>query len=247
MREKFVLLEFSGEIEFFLKYCRTKALSPADFRIIALQPEVQVSLKKRGISYENTLDYFSNESHKNALLKSEEWYRFFEKKLNLEDPELKETYTNTLLFYLRYYFNHFLIYLEVLSNICNNLDVESIHTCFYVNEFCFNELPIIQENERFLGIIAEKFGENQGIDWEKIPSNHKFKKKEYPKLFIDFKINLEKIISFFYKFFISNFNKDKTILLTSTGYNVESLSEKLNSYFPKIHWITVSRETAIQS
>jgi hypothetical protein len=140
------------------------------------------------------------------------------------------------------------MHLEILSNICNKIEVESIHTCINENKFSINESPVIQESERFLGIITEKFATKQKITWEKINLNQNFIKKKNSKSLIDFRINFEKVISFFYNLFLSFVSRDKiTILLTSTGYNVESLSEKLNSYFPKIHWITVSRETAIQS
>ena len=66
-----VLVEFKDEIDAFLKYVEEKRLNLSDFHIIALSLEAQIYLSELNIDFHNTLKFFSNESHKNCLLKSD--------------------------------------------------------------------------------------------------------------------------------------------------------------------------------
>ena len=240
-KEKIVLLEFVDEAKSFLNYCQNQSLSLRDFHIIVLEPKVQIFLKNLNIPYENTFHYFSNQEHKRALLKSEEWYRFIVDKLDIEDgTEIKEMYNNTFLFYLRFYMNHLLMFVELLSSICHKHNVESIYTCLYQKKVCVNNIPHIQYDERYLGIITKKFAEHRGIIWQEIKAPHITKNIDNSKSFsVNIKKNTEKLIFLFYNFLILKLNHKKTILLPTTGYNIGNLVRKLKTKFPNTKWISL--------
>lgn len=245
MGKKIVLLEFADEAECFLNYCRTQALSPNDFYVIALQPGVQVYLKKLNITYENTLPYFSTNEHKKVLLKSEEWYKLLADEARIEGgDEIKETYNNTFLFYVRFYAHHFLMYVEMLSSICRRYEVESIHTCIYQNKIRANNTPHIQKDERYVGLIAREFAKRRGIVCKEILAASKSESSDSTLPALNWiKKNLENSISAVYKSLMLSLNRNKkVVLLTSTGYNIENFAEKLKTEFPETAWIAVSRD-----
>jgi len=250
MPKKIVLLEFPEEAKYFLDYCKSQALSPNSFHIIALQPKVQAYLKKLGISYENTLPYFTNQEHDRALLKSEEWYKSLSAMLRIEDGTgIKETYTNTFLYFLRFYVHHFLMHVEILSSICRRHEVESIHACVYQNKVHSNCNPIIQEDDRYIGLIARRFAESRGITWKEIPTQLESRvEPNILKVLNRLTRGIEKFVSVIYKVLILNLNRNKkVILLASTGYNIENLVGKLQTKFPAVGWVAVSREKPSRS
>ncbi|MFC1941546.1 hypothetical protein ACFLWL_04040 [Chloroflexota bacterium] len=243
MGEKIVLLEFADEADAFLRYCENQATSPDCFHIIALQPQVQVFLKNLNIPYENTLPYFSNQSHARALSKSEEWYQFLATTVDIEDgPEIKETYNNTFLFYLRFYIHHYIMHIEVLSSIYEKHKIESIYACVYQNDVRPNNPPLIQDDERYAGIIAKIFSQTHNIAFQEIPTQFKPKVIQSNKsLLIGFKENTEKMISRLYKFLlVKNFKHKKVILLTTTGYNIGNLARRLKKELPTSRWAVIS-------
>lgn len=242
--EKIVFLEFVDEAEAFLRYCQNHGLHYNDFHIIALQPNVQVFLKNLGATYENTLPYFSNNEHKKALLKSEEWYKFVSDRLKIEDgSEIKETFNNTFLFYLRCYINHFLMYIETISSICSKNEVESIYSCLYQNKIRENSIPHIQDDERYFGIIAKNFAERHEIDWQKIPNTMKSKIDSNKTTFLNKNIgNMDKLILKPLNYILLNSNNKRRILLTTTAYNIDKLEEKTKNKFPDIQWTKISEE-----
>lgn len=243
MKEKIVILEFADEAEAFLNYCRENSISASEFKIIALQPQVQVFLKNRNIPCENTLPYFSNQSHAKALAKSEEWYQFLAKTINIEDStEIKETYDNTFLFYLRFYVHHFLMYIEVLSVIYEKHEIESIHACVYQNNIHAHNPPHIQDDERYAGIIARTFSQLHDITFKEIPAQFKSEATPVNKPSVSvFRKTAEKIISGLYKYLLFSYLKrKKVILLTTTAYNVDNLTRRLKEELPTPRWAVIS-------
>lgn len=244
--KKIVLLEFVDETKAFLDYCKKQSLPPDYFHIITLQPAVQVFLKQRSIPYENTLPYFSNEEHKNALLKSEEWYQYLLNTLTIEEErEIKETILNTFLFYLRVsYIHYFLMHVELLNTICEKHDVTSIYTCFSHNTINEHAMPHIQDDERYLGLIVKQFVKNRGISWQKIPTVAKSKSTDINSkdLFHNSLNTIDMIIDKFFKLILLKPNKKKRVLLTSAHYNVGKLVEKIRPAFPDVRWSVIVKD-----
>jgi hypothetical protein len=68
--KKVVLIEFADELEDFLAHLNESGSNLTDFLVVALQPEVTAYGKKNHIDTLNTLAFFNNRSHENALEKS---------------------------------------------------------------------------------------------------------------------------------------------------------------------------------
>ena len=223
--KRIVLLEFIDEAKAFLTYCEEYSNAPELYCIIALHYEVQVYLKQRNVKYENTLEYFSNQHHKRALLKSEEWYQYLAERVNISDGKgLKYTYNNSILFYFRFYIHHFLFCVEVLRSIYQKYDIDSISACKVTKLPCDGN-PLITENERYVWQIAKLFAENKGIKFTEIPM-----------IFKAVNANLRPSLGWFvlsalhkiYRFLLFNRIKGNNVLLTTTvGYNVGNLLSKL--------------------
>jgi len=244
MGENVVLFEFADEVKVFINYCKERETSIEEFRLIALQPEVQVYLTKLNISYENTLKYFPNESHEKALLISESWYKFVENNIEIIDVNgVEEAYNNIYLFYLRFLINYFLLNLEVLKNLCENLDIDTLYSFSSEKERGSNDNPLIGDSERYLTSIVEKFARSNQIKHIKLPNTVMEVESKKSNVLVLFEKKIENFISRVYKRFFLSFKPDsKIILLLSTGYNMESLFSRLEESIPDVRGISISRE-----
>ncbi|MBU0686392.1 MAG: hypothetical protein KKB81_00875 [Candidatus Margulisbacteria bacterium] len=224
--KKVVLLEYADEAKSFLDYCKTQSVLPADFRVVALEPEGQVFLKKLGVPYENTLPYFSNESHARALLKSEEWFKLLSEKVDIKDNlGIEETYNNCYLFYNRFYFHYFLRIIEILSGLFEKHKIDSVYVCQHQNQVHPNKIPHVQESERHVGMIAKLFSEKQKVAFYEIPVNALSKTVSTESFFRRF---FEDRLLKAFRFFLARYLKRKKIvIITSLGYNMGSLVTKV--------------------
>jgi hypothetical protein len=236
------LLEFEDEARAFLDYCESNSLSPRRFKIIALSPKVQIFLKRMEIQYENTLPYFTNESHARLMLKSERWLRSLSGAFNLGgSTSIPGTCENTFLFYARFYINHFLWVSELISEIFRKNRVSGVYACAPVNDFCTHTPPLIHNSERFIGHIAKVFARDAGVEFVEIPLSplqacgHSASLGASPlDTFEEF------VYTLFRPFWMHALGKRKTILLASTGYNMRGLALGLKSRFPEVAWAEFS-------
>ncbi|MBU0630379.1 MAG: hypothetical protein KKC80_05605 [Candidatus Margulisbacteria bacterium] len=241
--EKIVLLEFTDEAEAFLEYCREQALSPMDFRIIALQAQVQLFFKSCNIPFENTLPYLSNQAHSRALLQSEKWYQFLAKNISLEDgTEIKESYNDTFLFFLRFYMHHFLMYNEMLVELTNKHNIASIYACSPRNDIQENSTPQIQAGERYVGAIAKIFSSKHDLKFKKIPmrSSSSDKKRSFGGFISAFFLGLA--AEGYRRLLCFSLKRKKVVLLASSGYNVGKIANDLKRNYSDVHWMVVSEE-----
>lgn len=237
--QKIVLLEFKDEAEAFLDYCEKNGFKPEEFRIISLQPTVHVFLKNKGIVYETTLEYLPNESHSRILVKSEGWVKELERNIAFQDSVLKETYNNSFIFYARFYIFHLLCYTEVLSQLKKKHNIKAIYICTRNNNIVEHDLPIIKENERFLGAIAEMFAKANDIEFFgiQLPMIVEEKTVEEEYEYSAKETMLSKVYSQIWSRFIG---KKEVVLLTTTGYNVGRLVEQLKMRFNKTAWVELT-------
>lgn len=233
-RKKVVLLEFSDEVDAFLVWCKNHGSAPDDYLLIALQPEVQVYLKKLGLTYENTRPYFSNESHARALRKSEEWYRFLLEKINISDSsEIRETFNNTFLFYLRLIIHHFLFYCELLSTL--GKDHDSIYACIQESvPGCAG--PHLADEERYLGRIARDFARGHGLSFQTIPWSLELSRQKGGMLESK---PARVFLSRYRRLMLRRLEKEKVFLITAKAYNLGKVALKLKGHFPglKVAWV----------
>ena len=235
--KRVVLLEFIDEAIVFLKYCEEHNDQPEQYSIIALQYEVQIYLKRRGVKYENTLEYFSNTQHRRAALKAEEWYQYLSNRLDLADEKgIKDTYNSSFLFWIRFYMNHFLFFTELLSSIYRRYSIASLYACTATKVPC-NGNPLISENERYIGRIAKAFAEKNGIVFNELPVDLQVENAK-PQTFIGrgFVRVLHKAWRFL---FVIRLNRNKVLLTTTVGYNIGKFLQNLRNDFPGFHTVLV--------
>ena len=223
--KRVVLLEFIDEAVAFLNYCEEHAERPEQFCIIALQYEVQVYLKRRGIQYDNTLEYFSNTHHARTSLKAEEWYQYLLNRLHLSDENgLKDTYNNSFLFLIRFYINYFLFFTELLSSIYKKCNITSLYACTFT-QLPPNVNPLIRENERYIGRIAKEFAEKKGVAFTEIPLNFQVRNAKV-QTFLG-KILIRTLHKMHRFLFFKRVNRNKLILMTTRGYSLGKLLKNI--------------------
>ena len=64
-------IETNEELEKITEYCRATNTPLTDVHFVALSQIVQLTLRKQGIPYDNTVSYFDRDSHKRCLEHSE--------------------------------------------------------------------------------------------------------------------------------------------------------------------------------
>ncbi|MBI5133468.1 MAG: hypothetical protein HZA83_02030, partial [Thaumarchaeota archaeon] len=244
-KENVVLLEFKDEAEAFLDYCKKQDVSINDFRIIALQPSVQVFFKKLGIEYENTLRYLPNESHARILLQCEKWVRFLEGRIRLDDGSgIKGTYNNTFMFYVRFYLFYFLEIMEIAENILRLHKVNALYVVGHKNNFVSAALPLMQDNEWFLAGIIKKLAEREGVAFVEINAQEKTTAGRKQPLLntLPFRQALSK---FFKALWSAHISHRPVILLTTTGYNIGRLVQQLKRDFPGVAFVELCNKKLV--
>lgn len=157
---KVVLLEFVDEFEEFQTYIKDKGLNINDFKIIALEYKLQAYLKKHGTNFENTIPYFGNEAYKRILVKFDNILAYIENSFTFTDNNgVRNAYITELQYYLELIFNYIAKVLEILRNICiENNDIE-----FYVSAKTHIGKSVFISEDRFLGLLVERFAKIKGI------------------------------------------------------------------------------------
>jgi len=167
LMDRVVLLEFPDEAEAFITQYRHQGLDPASAKVICLDAKAQVWLRQQGVESVNSLPYFDSASHARALRKSHELLYWLEPRLNVEDRlGIKGAYTNALMWYSRFIIHHLLYLSEILSSIQTQhpgitLQTASGHPKGHGS-------PFLQQDERYLGALAEAFCKLKDIEFETI-------------------------------------------------------------------------------
>ena len=97
-----IIFEYVDDILVFAKKRSLDMLRDKDVNILAIHPDAQAYLKSRNISFFNTLEFFTKESHQELIVKSAEIIELLREVLKLEDDlGVMEGYNNAFIFYLR--------------------------------------------------------------------------------------------------------------------------------------------------
>lgn len=158
---KVALLEFIDEFEAFQAFLLKENLKIEDFIIIALEPQLQAYLKRQGIDYENTLQYFSNESHGKIIIETEKVMHHIAKHFQFVDSnEMKSCYKTEFAHYVRFYLNHMFKMLEILENVFRKNSGIALYA--YVENRLTSSL-LINDMERYAGVLSESFATSRNI------------------------------------------------------------------------------------
>jgi hypothetical protein len=113
MNKRLTVLEFKEEAQEFADRCAHGTIqhNPEQDKVIALSFQAQLVLTNHGIPFDNSLPYFDNNAHAEALVRSEEWLKLVEAEIDLEEPFITE-----LSFCIRPFFSYLMWISEVIVN-----------------------------------------------------------------------------------------------------------------------------------
>ena len=160
---KIALLEFIDELESLTAYINENNLNLKDFQIVAFEPKLQAYLMRRNIEFENTLPYFTNDSHRRIICETEKVMKIVRTEFNFVDSNgLEECYKENFAFYLRFFISHLFKLIEIISNI--HKEYPKVTFWAYVSRK-INHSIFISDDERYLGMLAEQFCRSRKIDF----------------------------------------------------------------------------------
>jgi hypothetical protein len=227
--KKVVLIEFADELEDFLAHLNESGSNLTDFLVVALQPEVTAYGKKNHIDTLNTLAFFNNRSHENALEKSAELTGLMADKLTfkLESP-VRHTLNNTFIYYCRLYINNFTWILEVLKGIRTVYPNSEIYTFKRQQQVAMGQGsgdPFLSKNDRFIPTIVERYWTAKRLPPAALPGAKLLKK-------FDQNVLLKRITRKLFLAKLEKYSTAKMIFLTAPSYNLDRLGKEIQQQIP---------------
>lgn len=164
-----VFLEFPDEVDTYLKAHHSSDVWPASTIVVSLSPRTHAYLRHLGHTPETSLPYFGDDSHANALRKSNEVCEWVWRRIEFRDNwGVGFAYLQSLVWYTRLIVHHFLWILEILDNATARHGAQVIQAC--ASPVLDPAGHVIGPNERYLGILTEAFGRARGLRVELIGS-----------------------------------------------------------------------------
>jgi hypothetical protein len=158
---KIAILEFIDEFHDLEKYIQREDLGLDDFFVVALEPKLGAYLKSRNISFQSTLPYFNNDSHRSIIVETEKIMEHIRRQFDFVDSfGLKGCYRREYTHYLRVFVNHCLKLLEILNNVHKQYSAAELYSSV---SFFVSPEPLMPDSERYSGALVKKFAESRGL------------------------------------------------------------------------------------
>ncbi|MBI5195864.1 MAG: hypothetical protein HZA10_06050 [Nitrospirae bacterium] len=171
MSRTLIIFEFKDEVDSFIARRSIEELRKEDTYVLAILPEAQLQLKRNGIRFFTTYELFGREGHEQALLKSDEIYKFCESLLTIEDElRITQGYNITVLFYLRTFIHYFLWLIEIIYRACLLWNIEQIIAFSRDGSYSLN--PYLSDSEGYAGTISKRISEKLCIAHELMQGVH---------------------------------------------------------------------------
>ncbi|MFH1283596.1 MAG: hypothetical protein ABII27_08025 [bacterium] len=165
---KVVIMEFVEDFKVFSQLIEKENLSIKDFKIIALESKLQAYLNLSNIKYEDTLQYFNNDSQKNTIVESEKVMLRLRSEFTFTDSNgLKNCYNTEFNTFARTYTNYIIKIIEILDNVVKrNKAVE-----FYSPKYSrYYNSRLLDNKESYLGLLVERFSKLHNLKFVDIAS-----------------------------------------------------------------------------
>lgn len=234
--KRIAFLEFDDELEALISYAGSNGLKMNEFYIIALDPKVQSTLTRLGLAYDNSLPYFSNESHKRIILENKKAYDIISRSFQYADSiGLKETYLTELKFYVGFYRNHISRLIEIILNVVNKNPDCQIYAGVDLN---FGDQVMINAKDRYLGRVAREIAKKQGLKsidiFEGTRSVCQAQKDNYTN-----HASLGEAIFFRFALIYKKVFKKRAVIVPGRGYGFDELLSSINRNMKSIMFITL--------
>ncbi len=165
-----VLFEFPDEVDAYFRKMDLGRVSPTSTVLISLNPRTHAYLRGLGHAPETSLPYFDNDSHAHALRKSKEVSDWIRERVQFSDNlGVSFAYEQSFLWYIRVFVHHCLWLIEIMHNATARHKAKAIQAC--VSPEGVTSGHVIGLRERYLGILAEAFGNARGLIVEMIGSS----------------------------------------------------------------------------
>lgn len=235
--KKIIFANSPRQAKQFLNYAaKYKKSGDFDYLFIAMNPKTHSYLKKKGFVVHNTLPYFTNESHMEALEKSEAVMDWLRKNSEFIDPGTgnPHSYRDLFILWTRPAVIYCLWTIEVVLNAVEMHRPEMLLAS--ISERRAVSSPFLEPEEKYLGIIVKTVAEKKGIDYENIPANEIFSRILPFKLYI---YSMAKFIIRYVKFQIwqnvlslkFRIGKKRFIVFSTRFYNMRKLAEEVKDKF----------------
>ncbi|NQU95486.1 MAG: hypothetical protein HQ549_04575 [Candidatus Omnitrophica bacterium] len=212
----------------------------ADTLYIALKPAAYSYLKKQGANVHSTINYFTNDSHKKALEKSEALMKWIRRELKFKslDIGVNRAYSDLFSFWMRLEIHYFLWTTEIIRNAAI-LHKPEIIAAALPGKYASMKLSIESE-ECYLGTLAQAMARNENIEFENLSKSRIKHAKNFPDIDTRRIKHLIKFILKYVKFYIwqrvlyfrNMNNKKRPVFFATMHYNMHSLANDLKKAIP---------------
>lgn len=237
---KIVLLEFPDEVDIFLDYCQRNNWPTNAFTPVALQPSVKVYCRERYLECQDTLPFFDNDSHTNALYESHRMMKIVDEKLDFTgDFPLKNTLNHTFSYYYRFYINNYLRILEILNGIKEKYPNSEIYAVKKNPEPQAKRWPrwgvppFLSKRDRFIPNLAAIFCREHGMTYIEISETTESKQKVKARRIKSLLSRLmRKITRMCWVRKLRRLKKAKVVFFAAPSYNLERLCDDIVLRYP---------------
>ncbi len=238
---KLFIAEFARDVRGLVTYWETNGEHPAEYRVVALQPDAKVACKKNGIPYIDTLPFFQSESHRRVLTKSQELTSAISDKLRFKiEAAVKYVFKYTFIFYSRFYINNYLWIIEVMTGIKRDYGNSTIY--LYREETVPAEAqkrdPYFSKTDRFVDVVVEKYCKQNDMKVHVITSSGKTQPEHnetnYPRLMAILKTVARKL----FKIKLKRLSRKNPILVVVPSYYLDRVCKDIQAKYPGVPAVT---------
>lgn len=207
---------------------------PARDLFIAMTPSAYVQLNRNDIRAENTLNYFSNESHKMVLKKSEELVDWLRKNCNFVNLDIgvHRSFQDSFIIWTRLVIHFCLWSIEIMLNAIERHHPEILCASYSGRKVVLN--LCLEPEEKYLGYITTIVAQVRNLKYEDVSRSNR---NEYHLLISRLRRNLLLLLKFNFRYvefvlwekmsWLKSIFKTNPPFLFSTSHNMEGLIENL--------------------
>jgi hypothetical protein len=230
--------EFADEVEEILACCQKTGIDPSEIMVVALQPEVRVLCRKKGLDHVDTLPFFDNNSHRRVLMKSHELTVLIRDNLSFNTAPVRENvFMNAFLYYSRFYINHLLWLIEIMTGIeakYKNHEILQLHRNEERIERSFRADPFLSNRDRFVSSLIGKYCREHRLKMEIVEAesaafgNENRKNEKKPSDI--WTLVLQRL----YRIKLKKLACRNTVFITARSYNLDRVCRDVRARFSDV-------------
>lgn len=243
--KKVFITEFAKELNEFREYCNKSGIDSSKILVVALEPQVKVACKEKGMDYVDTLPFFYTVSHKRVLTKSHELTTLISENLSFDvTPSVNKVFMDTFIFYSRFYINNYLWIIEVMKGI--KQAYEEIEVFVFKREVTGKNItfpsmlnPYLSKQDRFVGSLVEKYCRENGLKTNVIKEEETGTAAGDRKTVPGVLENLLKgTARKLYKKKLNRLSRFPVVFVTAPSYNLDRVCGDIQAAFPNVLAVT---------